>query len=228
MRVAQLHEARGLVGGSCINRARQMQRVVGQQAHGAAFDAGQRGVDAKAETRAQLQQRACICNAVQRRAAVVHAQAVLGHHAAQSVCIRRLPLHGTALKKREVILGGLDGLRVALHQQIDHAIGMLHMRRADLLGLEHAQATALHHGGAAHADVAVFSRDDHIATAQQGRIARKAAARSDAHRGHMAVQAGEAGKGTHMQARHDGHVHIARPAASALGPEHHGPFVFVR
>ncbi len=58
VRVAQLHEARRLVGRLRVDRAAQVVRVVGHQPHGPALDARQRGDDAGAEAGAQLEQRA--------------------------------------------------------------------------------------------------------------------------------------------------------------------------
>ena len=83
MGIAKLHKARGLVGSIGVNRAAQVQRIVGQQANGTPLHPRQRRVDAFAKTGAQRQQRVHVCNALQRSTCVVGAQAVLGHHGAQ-------------------------------------------------------------------------------------------------------------------------------------------------
>ncbi len=49
MRVAELHEARGLVGGVGVDGAAEMRRIVGEDADRPAFDASERGDDAGAE-----------------------------------------------------------------------------------------------------------------------------------------------------------------------------------
>ena len=55
-RVAQLHEAGGLVGAIGVDRAAEMGRVVGDHAERAAvLGAGERGHDAGAEAAAQLE-----------------------------------------------------------------------------------------------------------------------------------------------------------------------------
>ena len=98
---------------------------------------------------------------------------------------------------------------------------MLHGGWANLLRLEHAQTTALHHRRTTHADIAGARGDDHIAAAQQRSIAGKAAPGDDPDHRHLTVEPGKAGKGGYVQARHNGHVHIARPPATALGKQHH-------
>ncbi len=117
---------------------------------------------------------------------------------------------------------------LVVHQNINHTIGVLHGARADLLWAEHAQATALDHGRAAHAEVAAPGGDDHVGAAGQRGIAGKAAPGHDGQHRHPAVQAGKAGKGGHMQAGHDGHVDIARTAATALGKQHHRQLLLQR
>ena len=56
--VAQLHEARGLVGAVGVDRAAQVRRIVGDHAERPPFDAGERRHHAGAEAGAQLQHRA--------------------------------------------------------------------------------------------------------------------------------------------------------------------------
>ena len=119
-------------------------------------------------------------------------------------------------------------LRLIVYQDIDNAVAMLHAGRTNLLGLEDAQATALHHRRAAHADVAALGGNDDVTAAQQRGIAGKAAPGHDAHHRHLAVEPRIAGKGGHVQARDDGHVHIPRPAPAAFGKQHHGQLVVQR
>jgi hypothetical protein len=92
VRVAQLHEARGLVGRVGVDGAAQVQRVVGHQPDGRPSMRRQRRVDAGAEAGAQRQQAAGVHQASHGGAGVVHAQAVLGHHVAQGACIGRSPV----------------------------------------------------------------------------------------------------------------------------------------
>ena len=225
VRVAQLHETGRLVGRVGVDRAAQMQRVVGHQPHRAPGHAGQCGMDAHAKTRAQHQEAAFVGDALHGRAGVVHAQAVFGDHMAQGLGRRCLPAGGDALKKRQVMPRRRHGLRFVIHQHIDHAVVVLHVAGANLLGLEDTQPAAFNHGRAAHADVAALGGDDHVTAAQQRRIACKAAPSHHTQHRHPAVEARKRGKGGQVQARHDGHVHIARAAAAAFGQQHHGQVV---
>jgi hypothetical protein len=221
MRIAQLHEARRLVGRLHVDRAAQVVRVVGHQPDGPAFDARERRHDARAEARAQLEQRAGVGHAAHRGAHVVHAQPVLGHHVAQGARVGALPVGDRPLEVRQVLLRGGDRRGLVLHQDVDHAVARLHAARPDLLGREAAEAAALDHRGAAHADVAALRGDDHVGTAQQRRVAREAAAMHDADHRHLARERGELAEGVVVEARHDRHVGIAGPAAAALGEQHH-------
>ena len=53
--------------------------MVGNDAHRAAFDARQRGEDAGAKTRAQLEQRVVVYPPLHHGPQVGHAQTILGH-----------------------------------------------------------------------------------------------------------------------------------------------------
>ena len=63
-RVAELHEARALVGAVGIDRAREMMRIVGDHAHRPAFDADEGGDDADAELRTNFQHGALVGDGV--------------------------------------------------------------------------------------------------------------------------------------------------------------------
>jgi len=148
VRVAQLHEARRLVGGKGVDRATQVQRVVGQDADRAAFDARQRGVDADAETAAQGQHTAHVKDASDGGACVIDSHAILRHHALQRQRVGRLPLSEAALKERQVMPRRRYRFRFVSDQNINHAIAVLHAAGANLLWREHSQAAALDHGRA--------------------------------------------------------------------------------
>ena len=66
----------------------------------------------------------------------LHVPEVVWSHTAQRALIGGRPLRGAALEVRQVLPRGRHGLCLVLHQHIDHAIGMLHAARADLLGRE--------------------------------------------------------------------------------------------
>ena len=109
---------------------------------------------------------------------------------------------------------------LVIHQDVDHAVARLHVGGADLLRAEHPEPAALDHSGAAHADVAVARRDDHVAAAEQRCIAREATAGDDAHNGHLAAQPGERREARDVEAGHDRAVGVSRPAATAFGEQH--------
>ena len=228
MGVAQLHEARALVGRVGIDGAAQVQRVVGHQAHGPAFDARQRGVDSSAKTRAQRQQTAFVHQALHGRARIVGAQAVFGHHAAQQALVGRDPVAGVALEEAEVLARRMHGFLLVRHQHVDHAIGVLHGAGAHILGREHAQPAAFDHGRAAHAQVAVLRRDDHVAAPHQRRVAGKAAPGDDADHRHLTRQCRIGRESAHVQTGQHVRIDIARAPASAFGEQHHGQFFLQR
>ena len=195
--------------------------VVGHHADRTTLDTCQRRHTARSPAAAQLHHRVDIAELVDDVAHVVGPQAILGHQVAQLPLVVALPFVDGALEVRQVLLGGHDRLGFVGHQHIDHAVGPLHVDRADFFGTEHAQAAAFDHGGAADADVRALGRDDHIAAAQQHRIARKAAAVGDAHQRHQAAELREEREGPAVEARASDAIGIARPAAAALGQQHH-------
>ena len=225
MRIAQLHEAGRLVGGIGVDGTAQMQRVVGQHAERATTHPRQSGVNAQAKSRAQLQHTALIGDALHGRSGVVRAQTVFGHHVAQRLGGWCFPVSLCALKKRQVMPCHGHGLHLAIHQHIDHAVAMLDVAWADLLGLENTQATAFDHGGTAHADVAVTRGNDHVAATQQRRIARKATPGHHTHHRHTAIEARKRGKSRQVQAGHDGHIDITGAPTAAFGKQHHRQIV---
>src|SRR5207302_397309 len=111
-------------------------------------------------------------------------------------------------------------------------VGHLHRHRPDLLRAEDAEAAALDHGGSAHADVRVGGGDDHVAAAQDGGVAREAAAGVDSHHGHQAAEPSEPvpGEDAHAAAATHplrgaaracgGPAAAARTATAALGEDH--------
>ncbi len=66
---------------------------------------------------------------------------------------------------------------------VDDTVGALHLDRADRRRLEHAEAAALDHRRAAHADVRVLRGDHDVATAEDRRVAGEAVARRRSRRG---------------------------------------------
>ena len=116
-----------------------------------------------------------------------------------------------------------DGDRLGLvgDGDVDDAVRHLHRHRADLLGPEHAEAAALDHRRAAHADVRVRGRDDDVAAAEQRGVAGEAAPRVDADQRHEAAESRPKQVRTPCsRGRPRPAVGVAGPAAAALGEEH--------
>ena len=135
-RVAQLHEARRLVGAVGVDRAAEMGRVVGDDAERPAVDARERGDDPGAEAAPQLERlvaaarrspcgrRRCACGwRGSGRAA--------GSGRGDAVGRRRRP----TAEEAQVPLGGRDRLGVVGDAQVDDPVGVLDVDRADLLRL---------------------------------------------------------------------------------------------
>ena len=98
--VAQLHEARGLVGAGAVDRTRQMHGIVRDEADRPPFDTDQRGDHAEAEMAAQFQHRAGIGECLDDGAHVVNAQAILGNDGAQQALIGAYPVANFSLEIR--------------------------------------------------------------------------------------------------------------------------------
>jgi hypothetical protein len=158
-----------------VDRAGEVVGVVGEHADRAALDASERGDHAEPEVAAQLEHRALVEHRVDDRAHVVAALAVLGDRTAQAPLVGRDPgvpgpgsTRGTAWRRAR--------LRPRRAHDVDHAVGALHVDRADLGGLEHAEPAAFDHRRAAHADVRVLGGDHDVAAAEDRRVAGEAVA----------------------------------------------------
>ena len=174
--ITQLPEPGGLVAGRRVDRAAQVHRVVGDQAHRPALDANQCSQDADPEVRPQLQHRPGVGELLDDGAHVIDPQPILRDGVAQQALIAAAPVLDRALEIGQVPARHLGGLLLVIDQHIDHAIGLLHADRADLIGSIHAQPAAFDHRRTTHADRGILRGDDHIAATKQGRIAGKTVA----------------------------------------------------
>src|SRR6185312_12284653 len=89
--VAELHEARGLVAGRCIDRAAEVLWIVGDQAERLSFDADEGGDHADAEVPADFQHRVFVGEEIDDVANVVDAQAIFRNGPPQQPLVGRLP-----------------------------------------------------------------------------------------------------------------------------------------
>ena len=133
-RVAQLHEAGGLVGAVGVDRAAEMGRVVGDHAERPAVRrAGERGDDAGAE--AARSSSTSSSSVSIDSADVVDALAVRGDEVARAARVavrapRRLGVRPAEV--RQVALGGRDRRRLVRDPEVDDAVGVLDVDRPDL------------------------------------------------------------------------------------------------
>ncbi len=119
-------------------------------------------------------------------------------------------------------LASRDGVGLVVDQHVDHAVGDLDVRRADLLGREDAEAAALDHGRTAHADVGVGGGDDHVAAAEQRGVAGEAAAETMPTSGTRPLSPPKSAKASVSRPVDHRRVGVAGAPAAAFGEEHHG------
>ena len=84
------------------------------------------------------------------------------------------------LEVRQVLLRDGDRLGLVGDRDVDDAVEALHAHRADVGRREHAEAAALDHRRATHADVRVVGGDHDVAAAEDRRVAGEAVAGVDA------------------------------------------------
>src|SRR5207248_691738 len=121
-----------------------------------------------------------------------------------------------ALEVRQVLLGGGDRLRLVGHRNVHDAVDGLHGHGADLVGLVNAEAAALDHRRATHANVRVGGGDDDVAAAEDGGVAGEAVPGVHADERHEPAQATKEGERHAIETGHAGAVRVAGPPASAL------------
>ena len=106
-------------------------------------------------------------------------------------------------------------------RDVDDAVRAPARRSARSLGREHAEAAALDHRRAAHADVRVLGRDDDVAAAEERRVAGEAAAGVDADERHEAAERAiartSACRGARQEVPEDGRGPAAGAVAAGAG-----------
>src|SRR5581483_10271796 len=94
------------------------------------------------------------------------------------------------------------------------------VHRADLVGMEDAEAAALDHRRPAHADRRVRGRDHDVAAAEERGVAREAAARVDADERDEPAEPAPVVERPAVEAGDAGRVGVAWAPAAALREEH--------
>ncbi len=151
----------------------------------------------------------------------MHPKPVFRDRPTQQALIGCRPVLHWPLEIGDVFLGDLAGLCLILHADIDDAIGGLNVDRADILRAVGAEAAALDHRRAGHADIGILGGDDDVAAAEERGVACETGAGDDADQRHPSAQTRELGEVSAHQPG-DGHpVGVARPAAAALCRKDH-------
>ena len=135
-RVAQLHEARRLVGAVAVDRAAEVHRVVGDDAERPPLDAGERGDHAGAEPAAQLEHRIGVGTARRSRRA---RRRRAGGSRGRACAAPRWSAHAHSVEPRPGSRTGTAWRRATASassatRDVDHAVGHLHVDRADSSG----------------------------------------------------------------------------------------------
>ena len=168
---------------SRIDGAAQNFRVVGDESHGPAFDANQRGNHGRAEFWPKFEHRTGIRQCLDELPNVVNPHAIFGNRLSQQPLIGAGPLSHCPLKIAQILLGDPNRIAFILGEDIDDAVGFLHLDRTDFLGFEYPKTAAFDHRRTTHADVRSACCNDHIAAAKYRRVARETAPRSNANQG---------------------------------------------
>src|SRR5207245_871982 len=113
-------------------------------------------------------------------------------------------------------LGDGNGLRFVLDDDVRHAVGDVHVDRADFFGFHDAEPAALDHRGTAHPDGRVACCDDDITAAEERRVAGEAASGVDADEGHESAQLCEEVEGHDVEAGDTGGVGVPRTSATSF------------
>ena len=103
---------------------------------------------------------------------------------------------------------------------VDHAVGLLHADRADLVGVDVAESAAGDHRRPTHAYRGVLGGDDQIRRTRDHSVACEAAALDDRDARHETRQHGPELERASVQCGDDGVVGVARSSPAALGEEH--------
>ena len=185
----QLQEARGLVGAVGVDRAAEVGGVVGDDAERPALDPGERGDHPVTQPAPQLEHRAGVAQRVDDACARRRPARGSRGRGGAACAGRRTPTRrpapgsttGTAWRRRPPRLRPSTATSTTPFAHL-HAIGPI------AVGSYDAEAAALDHRRAAHADVRVGGGDDHVAAAEERGVAGEAVARVDADERHEAAQ----------------------------------------
>ena len=219
--VADLHHARRLVRAVAVDRAREVDRVVGDEADRPSLDADEGAHHAGSELALELEDRPFVREHLDDPSHVVDPEPILGNRVPKAPLVGARPDVHPALEVREVPFRGDHRLRLVLDRDVHDPVRDLDVHRPHLLGPEDAEPPALDHRGPPHADIGVPGRDHHVAAAEHHRVAGEAPPGGDADERHESAQPPEEMEGGDVQVRREDDVGVAGPPSPALGEEHH-------
>ena len=150
--LAQPQEPGGLVRALGVDRPAQVQRVAGEHADWPAVEAAEDGEHRPAVVPQEFQAAAFIEQGVDHRADVVGAQPVLRDEMTLDPLVGGRAGDPLPRQQGQRGLCGGDGRALVGDEDVDHPVGRLHVHRPDLLRRVHAEAAALDHRRAAHAE----------------------------------------------------------------------------
>ena len=221
--VTQLDKSGELVRFGCADGSSVVHRVVGDQANGSPFDANQRCDRTHSKFRPQLQHRTFVDHRSDQLSNVVGTRTAVRDKFPQSLLVSDLPLPYRPLKIGQVHLGGAHGVRLVLHQNVDHTVLGMHGRRANLFRLVNTQTCTFDHHRPTHAHRCIPGRDHHITTAKKRRIASKTASGHDTHQRNEPAQTGKGKESSGCKICTADVVRLSRPATAAFGKNHDRP-----
>ena len=179
MCIAELDEAGHLVGGIAVDGAAEVHGVVGKHADRMTADTGETGDDTDTESGSKFEKVATVDEVRDGIADVVDTCSLRRYHVAQGVVVTRARVDPTASEEGEIVLGRLDCGGFVGDADVNHAVGGLHVDRADRRGCDLAEATAFDHRRTGHADVGILRGDDDVAATEECGVAGEAVARGD-------------------------------------------------
>jgi len=153
---------------------------------------------------------------------VVGAALAFGHGIAQRRLVGRLAGLRRPLEVGEEALGAARCPCLVGGDDVDDAVGGLHLDRADLVGVDPAEPATLDHRRAAHAQRDVLGGDDQVGAAGDHGVAGEAAAGDHRDPWHQAGEPRPEREGARVEGGDDGIVGVARPTAATLGEEDDG------
>ena len=112
-------------------------------------------------------------------------------------------------------------MSVVVSDQVYDAVAALHVDGADVLGAKVSEPAALDHGRTTHPDVGVRCRDQDVARAGQGRVARETAPRHDGDHGHPPAQRRHGAEGSQLEARPGAGVGVTGATTAAFREQHY-------